>query len=345
MKCDEKLPVCARCRLREKRCVYINTPVPPELQIYELSLMHQFCTETYISVSRPNQVQIYTHIIPSLALRSKQNFLLHSLLALTASHLRYLNPSERIHKVKADSYRQLALEGLRKSVSLGITTANGEEVLAAAILMTVEQFTLREGGSADGKWGGINEGWFPLFHGLRMIVESMWSWINRSIFAPFEPRLLEAIPFEDVEIVDLRKVCEDLDPDEAAVYKSAVVTLTPLLSMLESKSATETLEYVIAWVLQLPADFVGLLRVNDDRALIILAHYFKLLGSLRNVWWLDGFAQTECTAILKTLSEPWRSAMKNAWAFDDVESTNIASASAQIAGSDEATNTDAFCKV
>jgi hypothetical protein len=56
--------------------------------------------------------------------------------------------------------------------------------------------------------------------------------------------------------------------------------------------------------------FVELLDARDPRALVILAHFFAVVASCRNLWWIGRCPSREILAIETLLGPDWRQAME-----------------------------------
>ncbi|KAN0094167.1 hypothetical protein V8E51_017351 [Hyaloscypha variabilis] len=124
IKCDETHPVCLGCTKHGISCSF-NTPPPQNpnsqiadpvspSQLLDLKLLHQFTSETYISITeKPNIHKLYrTKVIDT---GFQYNYLLHSVLAVTAFHLfrtelKAQNPEGHPHNQQFESFSNPQVE-------------------------------------------------------------------------------------------------------------------------------------------------------------------------------------------------------------------------------------------
>lgn len=313
VKCDETLPRCVRCTKKGVRCEYeAPSTLPKQLQVYELRLMHHYTISTFRSVATTNRGQLYAVDVPRLCFRFE--YALHALLSLSASHLAYLEKDDKRHRLAASNQRLLAMSGLRKAIAHGVTKGNSDAVLMTAIFLAVQQFTVHyDATRATQEWSGISEGWFPLFQGLAEIVQTMWNWLDESIFSDIRKFNIDTLEYDAESVANLLQLCE-----EDKVYIDSIIRLGKLYNFSSTLTAdTDVLPYITAWPIMLSQEFVELLKKNDPRALIIIAHYFRLLDTLKTTcWYLDGFYESENNAIVKILPQPWRSVLEQSWAMN-----------------------------
>ncbi|KAI9734008.1 MAG: hypothetical protein M1834_002665 [Cirrosporium novae-zelandiae] len=152
VKCQETRPSCQNCLKRGYTCEYPkiiqpqsrqlqtvrNNTIPDPRPVVQLSstpslftltdmrLLHHFILEAYPHLP-VGQDAVWVHEVPAFA--QHYEYLMHAILALSASHLTMTSNSNLT--IAAINHRQLALEGLNKAISTYSVTPNDADAMLA----------------------------------------------------------------------------------------------------------------------------------------------------------------------------------------------------------------------
>jgi hypothetical protein len=112
---------------------------------------------------------------------------------------------------------------------------------------------------------------------------------------------------------------EQLRPPRLEVYRSTVAYINSVWLAIEAREHPAMIcRRLMVFPLIVSQGFLKLLQEMEDRALVILAHYFALSATLTDIWWVGHTAPREVLAIEKTVSAQWATSM--AWPLTTVAS-------------------------
>ena len=151
VKCDEEAP-CTNCVRRNEECSLLEPtpsgssetatdpalPANSEEWISDLELMHHYSSNVFrAGLGTRKQVEyLWQEYIPQQAL--KHTFLMHGLLALSALHLAYRNPTTSTRYLQlCDKHQSIALSSFRTSLSADMTQDLADALFALASTISV----------------------------------------------------------------------------------------------------------------------------------------------------------------------------------------------------------------
>ncbi|TGO16083.1 hypothetical protein BTUL_0032g00460 [Botrytis tulipae] len=280
----------------------------------ELRLMHHYTATTSKTLSNDESQDVaWSVIVPSLAYDSP--YLMDAILAVSALHLRILQPEDRSLARASHSYMASALAQYSSLLSQGPSQSNAEALFCTAALIAFQASASRcveNGIDGDSDSGYVLPlAWFHSFQGVKTIVITSWHWLRNSakifpiingqppLILDFDPERRGFFAFL-LEGIDHASNSDDasIDADTKQAYEHAVAMLNwshqkPERARILSFAATVTRRYI------------DLLKRQDPRALVIVSCFFAMTRIVDDIWWLQGVAKREVTGIFSLLPEEW----------------------------------------
>ncbi|KAF2178032.1 hypothetical protein K469DRAFT_601024, partial [Zopfia rhizophila CBS 207.26] len=248
----------------------------------DLELMHHYTAHAWNTMPGVDQAkQTWGYGVPQEAFR--HNFLMHCILAFSAYHLAYINPSAR-HKYRllASTHQTAAITGINR-VLPDINAANCHALWAAASLITLNAFADSSSNSLD----ALVE-IFYLLRGMNTILNTSEPLIHTGPFAvilrqatdnPKPPPLVSSF------LVELQSFAVGTSESSPAVSRAAV-DLRDSLQFGIDHSGYPTMRAVMLWPVKLDAEFIEAIKVGQDAATgELLARYLQILGYAGAEWW------------------------------------------------------------
>ncbi|KAI9751410.1 MAG: hypothetical protein M4579_006093 [Chaenotheca gracillima] len=230
---------------------------------------------------------VWTQKIPTfLSIASVYPFVMHSLLAFSATHLTWITESQPTENM-AYYHRGVALNGLQEAIGT-FSRENSDAVLAASMLL---------------KWQFPDwHGWAHLMQGTATVVDAMQAWKQDSLFAdviaeqaifprappspvPLDPHRVTEPRQEDLAI--LQQVYQALRKVESYVSNNAEEAkgIDELMSLIRNlrlhlpvHSAAEQfklLQPLRGWLFWLPISFLQRMD-GDPSVLVVIAHFYAV---------------------------------------------------------------------
>jgi hypothetical protein len=287
---------------------------PLQLKLKDLDKLRRWQMRTVLTIGSPATGKVYQKGIIKLVARYP--YLMHSVLALTTKHDRYLLPD--VHddpQRKALEYfhygRAAALFNRKLSNRNDPTPGPEHDALwgTAVFLGHLASGTL-DGNSAEEVWpmkdgtSGEALSWLRIHEGLRLL------WYLSEPFAPgrmfhelvnspdhgFMMTKLDPVIQPGIEGVppDFIKLC-GLDEDstlENNPYQKAIRTLVPVIDL--PWTGINGLKFM-TFIAMMDSRYKLLLKQKDTTALVLLAWWYALV--LRSHWYLSRRALLECRSI------------------------------------------------
>jgi len=153
--------------------------------------------------------------------------------------------------------------------------------------------------------------WFRAIRGVRIIVSAGWFHIMDS---KLRPLLLDPQPEMRVDHVSLSinftellvGVTSSSAPEHGATYECAVNYLHWIYVLSQHGERPHSIRRkLLAFPGKVPSTFISLLETSDPGALVITAHFFGLLRTVDDLWWLQGMAEREISGLLTIVPENW----------------------------------------
>lgn len=266
--------------------LYISrAPNPQFFSFEDLRLIHHVASvSSELGIHDATNFAIWTRQIPLfLKIGSDCPFVMHALLALSATHLAWLTECP-LTKNMAFEHRGIALKGLHDAIG-AFSRENSDAVLAASLLLSWQATEWR--------------GWTQLMHGTSSVIDAMQPWKHESQFtdfiaeqstfptAPPSPapggKKLSTPRKQDLE--PLQRAYEQLQRVEAHLKENnedpkAIQQLMTFVRSVRKVSPSHTaaqrfdlLNPLRAWLFWLPVMLLQQTR-GSPSSLVILAHYY-----------------------------------------------------------------------
>ncbi|KAH8675320.1 hypothetical protein BX600DRAFT_507566 [Xylariales sp. PMI_506] len=297
----------------------LRQPDPPLMRptsnrIMELRLLHHYTTVTSktLMIANPTSEHIYRDTVPNLAFGGAE-FLADGILAVSALHLRSLEPNDQTLIRASHAYTASSISAYSNQLSKGINASNAEAMFLASTMIAFQStasriFMREDGGDTKDRTGGYAPpiSWFYSFQGIKTIVASSWQYLRSSgIVVP----IIQSQP-----VLDL-----NLSSQESTFFGTLLDGMEDEIRTLETdplvqertRQAYQHAVAVLNWSHKIPLTgapmvflatvarrYVELLQLRRPRALVILACFFGLMKTLDGIWWLKGIARREIMGIL-----------------------------------------------
>ncbi|KAL3425959.1 hypothetical protein PVAG01_02750 [Phlyctema vagabunda] len=260
-------------------------PSPQYFAFEDLRLIHHVASiSSELGTNDASNFTIWTRQVPLfLKIGSSYGFVMHALLALSATHLSWLTDCPLTANM-AFEHRGIAFKGLHEAIG-SFSRQNSDAVLAASLLLSWQATEWRS--------------WTQLMHGTSSVIDAMQPWKNESQFGDFiaEQSTFPTAPPSPApgskKLSQPRK--QDLDALQRAYTQLQKVethlkqnhedtkAITQLMSFIRSVRKVspshtaaqrfEMLNPLRAWLFWLPVMYLQQTR-GSPSALVILAHYY-----------------------------------------------------------------------
>ncbi|SCW04087.1 LAFE_0H05622g1_1 [Lachancea fermentati] len=270
------------------------------LNLVDLKLFHHYCTEVWPTITSAgiSGRSIWSEEIPRLAF--DYPFLMHALLAFSATHLSRKEPGLEQYVA---SHRLDALRLLRRAV-LEISEDNTDALVASALILIMD--SLANASSAnpavtDSLVSMSPSAWIFHVKGAATILTAVWPLTEKSRF--YNLISVDLSDLGDIinqdsgtvsELVCFDESIADLYPVE--IDSPYLITLAYLDKLHREKSQSDFILRVFAFPALLDKTFLALLMTGDLGAMRIMRCYYKLLRGFATevkdkVWFLEGVTQ------------------------------------------------------
>ena len=272
--------------------------------------MHHYTASTSQTLSDMKEQKIAWQVnIPSIAYDAQ--YLMDAILAVSALHLRSLNPEDQALVRASHGYMASALAQYSSLLREGgLSEFNAEALFSTSALIAFQASASR--GFDDQDQGYILPlAWFHSFQGVKAMVMASWKWLRNS------EKIFPIIGGQPA-------LSLDFDPDRKAFFSPlldgmAVQLLNePEQTRAETEQAYEHSVAFLNWAHQKPERarilgfaatvsrrFVELIGEQDPRALVIISCFFAMTKVVDDVWWLEGVAKREVMGIFSLLPQEW----------------------------------------
>jgi len=288
----------------------------PNLPLSDQELFHHYTTVTSFSFTNdPSVKQMWQSRFPREAQRYQ--FLMHALLALSATHLMRICPDQRsVHMRNALKHQQMAF---RSSIPIfhDITPDNCHAIFTVAGIIALLAFALPQSSNPSTPKEPIDAmlGFFTLIRGAMTVLQTARQWIKLGGTDPSfqHNRIFKVVSLRSdmTEALDrLQQTNEqvNLSPAFREAYASAIKGLGVAF---EARAALwEEQSLVFNWPVILSETFVTKLREGEPFALVILAHYGGLLDCVTSTWWSQARGGKLVEAVYQNVSIEWEALME-----------------------------------
>ena len=259
--------------------------------------------------------------VPRLSLSN--DALMHALIALTASHIQRLDPSNTEAASTHTRYLALAIGEHNRDIN-NLCRSNSDAVFMTATFIRLIACCLLQVRSREPYLPPTE--WLKMVRSALQVYNVVWQssqgeeasvafrWIQRFpdglnpeiLREPgdFQPRL--------THLLQRTKAHLDLEPWSGRIEQTYASTLNFLDRILDSmimqKEARtdDTCRRLICFTHFLDEQFIDLVEAQQPRALAILGHYFALLDKFRHVWFIGDAGNKELHELTHVLPEDWK---------------------------------------
>lgn len=274
-----------------------------------MELIHHYTSETWRTFPRSQELErIWQVQLPKLAFGS--TFLMHQLLALSASHMAYLTPDRRTALcVRASQHQNSAIQGLRQLLP-NITTKNCDALFATAGMLPLYAFAASsEPANQHGRPGveSLLEVFF-LIRGMNNILKSYQSSIEQGPLGPMitlgvyssETPFLRGVKQDMNLYVEIGACSADLDQRTVAAAASGFIES---IDHASHTASVPELRVLMTWPIGLSEAFVTLVKERETTALTLISRYASILEALGDdYWYLQGWGASVGEDVQNNLS-------------------------------------------
>lgn len=271
--------------------------------------MHQYLMSTcsIAGGQRPEMIAYHQMNMPRLG--QAYPFVTRGILAMAATHLSWLKPSQQAHYAMIAARNHHASLPEFRACLQDINEQNCYALVAYAKSILWCSFSgFRSSHSQE-----IGQNWFPewfrLMHGSCHLVEISKPWIKEGphVYQEVESTVDTSSSLPDNHRLSIlmsrlsyltsgSRLCKDvLTTLRAAFVRACVPHLnTPVRSAMNY------------WVGNAPEEYMRLLNLKEPWALVVLAHFCILVKRLETVWFMEGNASRLLSLIVLYLDPHWR---------------------------------------
>ena len=293
-------------------------------RLRELRLLRHYIEHTSLSLgvsTDPADTDLWQKITPTLAL--SHDALLYSMHSLTALHLARTGPYDPDATEASREYLDLAVREHYNDVS-HLNDGNANAVCLTACLIRLHAFATLQDRPIDPYTPPMQ--WLQITSGAGKIL---WAAGNakEDDETSIALQLASRVPIvmdEEAVLGEsnrqgllhlLRRSGTDLafeawDTDIQEAYSSALSLVGGIqIAITAHESQVLVFRRLMVFPIMAQKRFIELVEERQPRALVILAHFFAMLGRYRHLWWIAEAGQREIRGIHTTLSDEWRDVM------------------------------------
>ncbi|CCX05264.1 Similar to Sterol uptake control protein 2; acc. no. Q12151 [Pyronema omphalodes CBS 100304] len=288
--------------------------IQESLNLFDLSLMHQWSVSTSDTLSNNKSIQdLWRYQIPA-QLAVHHPFLMHSLLAVSALHLHTTENKGNNYIEIAARHQEHAVRGMAACLA-HISRENCDALVVSSCLVVIYSFVSSRN---DGASGSIAS-WVPLIRGVHEILKQAWNWVTQGPLSPLIRQYElsstnEGLDSETEEVLNnLYQLCHNRSlPGSEELSDTAISTayFSAIVDLRKSFATVNNWEHIIGsifvWPITVSDKFVELLVERRPRALIIFIHYCALFTIVEEFWWTKGSALFELRLCEMCLSDEWK---------------------------------------
>ncbi|KAH2004328.1 hypothetical protein KXV80_004227 [Aspergillus fumigatus] len=271
--------------------------------------LHHFHYATTPTIANQRTQILLRNQIMQLAFNTP--LLMHTIIAVATSHLRYVVPDNTAYKMAEAYHWQQAISQYSKELGCAVGPHNMDALFSTCLLMTVHAFQLEEYNPRK-SFVFSNDpqalSWLTLQGGLRHLLGLTKPWLCISMWWDvFMATRQESRTFEDPppgreglhpELADICGI-DDTTTEESNPY---LAPLRMLSLLLPAERSIKSFSKYTTFMGRLLPSFWAQLAEKDPPALIILSWWLAMLDSCR-CWWAETRVHSECAAICMYLED------------------------------------------
>ncbi|OHW98078.1 C6 zinc finger domain-containing protein [Colletotrichum incanum] len=333
VKCDERRPQCSQCIRQGSQCDLRSTkptgdpapklsvgPIPGNplnLNMLDLELIHHWTMSTYDSLTTSPLLRTFW-LRNAVKIGFRCDFVMRTILALSAVHLGFLNPGRREALLQhALTYHNLAAVGARESMHpedyMEDIEMRENQFLYSVLIMFYDVFF-------DSKDQTVqNEpDWMAFFKGSRYLALSCESlYDSSSLTHPIINHMMEMYfcrekvsqgPQSTILLDRLHHLGDNCSASERAVYIHAAQELDITFRVFSEFAETRDILHAFIWISNVSdhrGDLTALLQKPkpSQEALVIFTCFCFMSNRLPTRWWSQGWVEALKNATFDLLDE------------------------------------------
>ncbi|CZR50185.1 uncharacterized protein PAC_00057 [Phialocephala subalpina] len=323
VKCDESTPLCGPCSKHRIECSFASSlltpPSPPLLRapqyapplspssLMDLELLHNFTSKTYStitcsSVISPSLREFYrtTYVQEAFA----YDYFIHSILAVSAFHHvhqhRRSGASAGLEKylIAAHTHHNTALRSFRQTLN-NVTDENCSAMFGCASLITIMSYaqlhvtTIQPLSDSPRKPNLLVPEWFTLLRGIPLAVHNNEN-VKSGPMAPIFQRMKACGTGKvdsDISSYFKRLCAAFTQHSDAKVGRLCCAAVDKLRESFVNFGQQRESTPLLAWPATVHEEFVVLLKMSIQEAVLVFAQFCVLLFEIRGSWWVEGWAE------------------------------------------------------
>ncbi|KAK9464535.1 hypothetical protein V1512DRAFT_268178 [Lipomyces arxii] len=292
----------------------LGQPIGTEIATQQLALLTNYILNTSKSLSNnfnPRSVYMWTHEVPAMA--CDFDFMMYSIMALSATHLQYLRNDMSYENI-AVYYRHRAIESFRNQIAIDVndkTPAMLEALIMAGALVSVDAFAYIEQSEYSNNRIISLDRWLPLLLGIKAVVIETDSMNEGHISLHWNPHI-HFLPVGERSLLYLTNLIDkrstELNQRELTHMCERPVRV---LEQLITFNDTEFVElgagltrYIMTWPFVCSDEFIVKLKNHELVPLAIYVHYLAVI-SFTKEWWQEQRVKNDVRMICKILGREW----------------------------------------
>ncbi|KIW21591.1 hypothetical protein PV08_02171 [Exophiala spinifera] len=336
VRCGLERPVCHNCSRLSKACNYAqptssaSTSTPGTAQasqatrMRELELMYFYAVHTYSVMSHdPVRVRLWRDVVPKHAFQHP--FLLHGLLSIAAQHRLHFDKDAMQSADLVQTAEKYQQEALASYIGLlnNITEANCHALFAfSQIIVAIQLSRLSLDTYPDTRHPhGVITCMieiFELLKGALIIAIEAIDWLRAGDLEPMlgpKPDTPPPTPLPQAGSPSTRALAslseyiasEPADGPEASARIATLLSTVRLIhsGFLESTESRATFNNITGIPVFFDVNYLRLLKMRDEAALVVLAYYGILLHQVRRVCFVHGTGVRIVAAVAALVGEEW----------------------------------------
>ena len=294
-------------------------------RLLELELLHHWNTRTSQTISVSGDATgADAWILKAPNLAFSNDALLNAILSLSACHMAEidLHHGEEIMDTHR-RYLDLALCQHSEDVT-NLSEYNFDAVCITSSIIRIIAFVKLRDRCLDPYTPPVL--WMQMTRGAVDVFEAAWKWVEKDEDSTTF-RLTKRMPFVFDEAAKfavsnrqgllslLQRDEEDVEKerwhaDDQEAYETTISYIGGVRIALKGpETSGEICRRLILFPYLIRRRFIDLVKDQQPRALAVLAHYFALLASFRDVWWIGVTGRREVQALATVLSGKWYNLM------------------------------------
>jgi hypothetical protein len=275
----------------------------------ELRLMHHYTAMTANTFSsdalQNNSWQVE---VPALAYDAQ--YLMDAILAVSALHLRALQPHDKSLVSASHGYMASALAQYSALLNGGLSEDNAEALFSTAALIAFQASASRRFEDEQNSNYGLPLAWFHSFQGVKTVVMASWQWLRNSnrVFPIINAQPALALVHPDPSsffaplLEGLDEQVDNLPPHAKTETKQAYEHAVAFLNWAHKKPERNR---ILGFAATVSRRFVELVEICDPRALVTVACFFAMTKVVDDIWWLENVARKEVNGIFSLIPPDW----------------------------------------